>query len=361
MTHELNRRLDEQLDAVAPPSGLNAEDLAARGRKRLTARRSALSGGLTLGIAAVLAGAVFLSGGIGAGGNAADGGPSGDPSASASTPDGEVPRGKLPPLDPNGTYRWINDWGSSIETPATPMGEQLTDAYFEYLSTVPGADLRTTVHGDPDNPSHWGTVSRSDLRGMALVDHVIVSGPGLGHPVYSTPYYENWNVYEVTINLNGDRYGDWIQTEIYPKDSYLPGCGKVKGNMLPEAPAPYVVDCGDDYSAYPHGQPEAEAAFEVKYTYTPSTTQNGEQVITVDRDATRTKEGVKESQNVRTVVLYRLDGTALVARAQTLYHGGPEDLNGEDTPGALDMTEVPHDATPEILLGLLQALPAVTF
>ena len=364
MTHELNRRLDEQLDAVAPPSGLNAEDLAARGRKRLTARRSALSGGLTLGIAAVLAGAVFLSGGIGAGGNAADGGPSGDPSAPGWLPGTgpmtppTAPRGNLPELAPTGNYRWQNDWPTET---LPELGERLADAYFQYLSSQPGAELRTPIHGDPDNPSRWGVATRSDMAGYRLVDRSIVNVDADYEPVYTTPYYQDTDVNEVTFNTNGDRYGDWIKMGVYPKGSYLQGCGIVQGNMLPDAPAPFVVDCGDDYIAYPHGDPSAEPGYEVTYTRSSSSTQNGELVITVDRNATRVKDGVKDCIKTRTVVLYRSDGTALVAEADMLYHGDPGDFNGEDTPGSRDFTNADHDATPEILLGLLQAMPPVTF
>lgn len=342
MTENLGERLTEQLDAAAPPLAIDAEILAAVGRKRVRARRAALGGGLTAGLAAIVAAAVVLPAAFGGGGgsvpadvpsNAADG--------TTEEPAEEQPSHPLPSIDPDKFYVWYpQDAGTS-----TAESELLTEALWQYLA---GRNLDLRRSGEPGD--EYVPVTRENFpefaRQINELNEMVQEGDGfravpLGH---TQPVYQ----YDPSLILQySEEYSEWLGIKVSPKDGYLSGPGQPERGSGDQQYVPHLYAGCEDlrYDA------QGTGGWKTDFTCTETTTSSGEQVA-ISEVLGINPSGTGFSRSV-TVVVYRADGSALTL-ADTM------SLHDTHIPVADDYLEKKKFALDaDALIALAEALPNV--
>lgn len=301
MTENLSERLAEQLDHGAPPLGITADAMAAKGRKRVRARRFALGGGLTAGVAVIAAAALVLPAAFGGGGGSAPADvPADVPVNAAEAPAEEQPSHPLPPIDPDKFY----DWTSTGDGASTAETEQLTDALWEYLAGK-GLDLKQLVEpGDK-----FVTVTRENfpefLRRINELMEDTPDGNGESSPVpngHTQPAYEYGNL---IVQYSKDKqYTDTLSVKVSPKDGYLPGPGQPERGVDTQYVPHLFAGCEDiEYGG------QSVDAWKTDFTCSDATTSTGEQAA-ISEALVINPYGTGAYRSL-TVVVYRADGSAV--------------------------------------------------
>lgn len=327
MTQELARSLDEELAALTPPSAITSATILHKGHKAVFRRRSAVGGAIASGIAAVVAVAVLV----------APGAPPDDRGTfgEAAAPQPAFP---LPALDPGTDYVWHDPYGDPQITDAT---EETTKAWHAAVAEIEGATLYAHAdNGDwvPLTETNRNPITR-DERDMYRIVGDQKTDPDTEPVGYAAPYF---NGGDVALAFGGSVLADSLWVSVHANGSFLPGAGQPYGNSTDEA-APYLAAGCEDYGYQGHD----EVVATVDYTCAESTGPGDERVLTVRTLMAR--DGLVFHREL-TVVLYRLDGTAVVVTDQLT------DISKTRT----SMAEADLGLTPENLLGLALALPSVT-
>ena len=315
MTQDLGPALDAELDASSPATGITPQALIRTGRRR----RAVRTGGLATGLAAVVAGAVFLTGAIGGGGTA----PSGTAiDAAASTgkdrPIPDQPAVTLPQLEPGALY----EWGKGGPPTDTAEGARLSAALLEFLTSHDVPNMRLdppdTANREPSGdgltvdlsqkvpmtPENYPGMKRfnDELAKWTEYEPGALSSTDVG---YSQPVYAWGDGAGLFIgDDDGGTYEQSFDVKLTPKGGYVPGAAVHKGMLPTMGAAPYLTTGCEDYTY--NGQFDGT---KVHYDCKDLTTPSGEQALLVDE----TVGADHTSMRFRTLVVYRADGTALTA------------------------------------------------
>jgi len=342
MTENLTERLTEQLDHGAPPLGITADAMAAKGRKRLRARRFALGGGLTAGVAAIAAAVLVLPAAFGGGGGS---GPADVPGNAASGTAEEQPSHPLPSLDPEKSYEWYGD--EDEENTSTAETEQLTDALWQYLA---GKGLELLKQGDEYD--EFDEVTRENFpefaRQIDELNEIVEEGGGYS----SVPLDHTQPVYaydrDLILQFSDDgQYLDGLGIKVSPKDSYLPGPGQPERGAGDQQFTPHLYAGCEDLRYDGQGTD----GWKTDFTCSDATTSTGEQVAI--SEVLVVNPGGTGAYRSLTVVVYRADGSALTM-TDTM------ELRDTHIPVADDYLEKKDFALDaEDLIALAEALPSV--
>ena len=336
MTHDLGRRLAEQLDDAAPPLGIDAEILAAVGRKRMRAKRFTV-GGLTAGVAALAAAAVVLPAAFGSGGGP---GPAADPSDAASAFD-EQPSFPLPETDPDTLYYWT----AAGPVTATAETERLEEALWEFLQGE-GLELKT----DGEDGDRFVPVTRENFPGFGRVEQRLAMRGDHWEPIdYVQPVYVLGTDLFLQYDPDG-RYSDQLGVTFTPKGGYLPGPGGGEAfeGYPAEGFAPHLYAGCEDFRF--DAQTSTGNAWKADFTCTQTTTGGGE-AVDVAELVMNNPTGV--SYRVLTVTVYRADGNAVTLTDRMMHH------LVDDAPNLADLATTGYALDADALIALAEALPDV--
>lgn len=284
MTEQIKAMLDEAARFDEPPSGINGDDVVAKGRKRTRTRRLGAAGGATLSVAAVTALALVLA--------PAAGGTQGDDRDSAAGAI-EQPGFTLPDLDakPGDKFEWLSKYDDGQRTKETRKFEaaywKFVEDEFDDVRVVPDrGDVTFEPLADDTKP-----VMTRDVMWVNYVD-------GDSDP---TPVYHDeipWYRLQANLSLDRDDIAEYLDVTVYPKGSFEAGPGKEYGyrNL-------YTCDHRD---AGPGGRQPVEADRDCSEKTGP----DGEKIARV---TTMFKSGEVTGAD-RELIVYRADGTAISVR-----------------------------------------------
>lgn len=358
MTHDLASGLDAELDASSPPTAITPQALIHRGRRR----RAVRTGGLATGLAAVVAGAVFLTGAIGGGGTV----PSGTATDAAALsgkdrPIPDQPAVTLPELEPGALYAW----GKAGPPTDTAEGAQLSAALLAFLTSHDVPNMRLNPpdpanrepSGDADGltvdlsqkvpmtPENYPGMKRYDdaLDKWTEYDPGALTATDIG---YSQPVYAWGDGASLYVgDDDGGTYEQSFDVKLTPKGGYVPGTAVHKGMLPTLGAAPYLTTGCEDYTF--DGQFDGT---KVRYDCKDLTTPSGEQALLVDE----TVGADHTSMRFRTLVVYRADGTALTVTLGIVLRAALGDRPAD----YLDTKA--FQFTGDDLVALAEALPYVT-
>ncbi|GIG67263.1 hypothetical protein [Phytomonospora endophytica] len=296
MTRELARALDEEFAALTPPSDLSGTAIVQKGRTARRRRRGAFGGALA-GVAVLVAGAL-LSGLLPLGGT-------------TPPPPGEIaqPDYPLPAMDPDAGYVWHRSGGVDQVTDATAAIDEAWRAAFTAAAAETGAELYVNIDDSAPTGAEWVPFSEAEYRRVVRRENAlfrIVGGttwnPELEATGYVIPYF--W-AGDLALSRGPGQQADRLSVQVLPKGSFHPGAGQPLGAPV-EPSAPYAVAGCEDYT---YRLEPGSSPFEVDYTCTDGAGPGGERVLAVE---TVIANETSAFHRELTVVLYRLDGTAVV-------------------------------------------------
>ncbi|WP_285662534.1 hypothetical protein [Actinorhabdospora filicis] len=276
MSEDLRETIDRELYDGSPPMSITAESLLARGHRD---RRNRRLWGATGGLAVLLAAAVAIGNLPGEGGapdNVALPGASASSSAPPPEPQYLMWRG-------NGDH----DEGENDET------RRMTAAIF---AAIDASGLQS-VHMEMANP-----VVRSEEQLVSVTgtdpDTAVPTGPE-----------------RVSYVINAPFRGGWVGFRLYQKGTFTEGAGAAAYNPLVPSHDHLIAGC-EDYTgmARPVGM-VGEREVTLTVSCDEKSTADGERVLVRTAEVHAVSGGLEE---LREVVVYRGDGTALVLDSQEL-------------------------------------------
>ncbi|GLZ81002.1 hypothetical protein Afil01_58090 [Actinorhabdospora filicis] len=290
---DIKRLLDEAGD-VSPPHAFDIDAQMTRGHRAQRRRNAAIGGATTLGVALIAAALVAFPALRGPGGGVvAASSPSASASSEAPQPGGPV---VLPVLDPDKHYTWDNEGPD----PATAESAAYDRAMWDHM---------TAEHG-------WSGPERPFDRWITQFTEIDPATEKMGPPLVYTHTYKT--AVNVKAGENGtlvpaaSEQGDSLAVVVMPVGSFTDGTDMPSPTETPKG-LPGVFDllrCTD----YTLG--EGTRAQNVAVDCDEKTTPGGLRYI----EATEHISRGSFQYAVRSIVLYRADGTAVIVSDTSDYH-----------------------------------------